>query len=457
MVGAGAAEGGIDASNLLKPALARGELQCIGATTSDEYRKYIEKDSALERRFQPVFLKEPTVDETVEILKALRPRYESHHKVRIEDSALIAAATLSDRYVSERRLPDKAIDFIDEAASKLRIDSETLPQGFKQKANIIQRLTDQEESEAQRSFFQQAALIKTQRVKLEEEYEAELRQLKNGSKVEMVVDQTDIAELVSNWTGIPIGRLVEKEADRLVHMESHLHSRIIGQDHAVSAVSEAIRRSRSGLGDPNRPIGSFMFLGPTGVGKTELSKALSEFLFDEQDSMIRIDMSEYMEKHTISRLIGAPPGFVGYEEAGQLSEPIRRRPYRVILFDEIEKAHPDVFNILLQILDDGHLTDSHGRTVNFKNTVVIMTSNLGGTEFFRHPFGFRKDEREGINYHEQLTNSIQDALKKTFRPEFLNRIDETVIFSPLNSGQVAEIVQIMVRYLTERLIEMGIG
>jgi ATP-dependent Clp protease ATP-binding subunit ClpC len=457
MVGAGAAEGGIDASNLLKPALARGELQCIGATTSDEYRKYIEKDSALERRFQPVFLKEPTVDETVEILKALRPRYESHHKVRIEDSALTAAATLSDRYVSERRLPDKAIDFIDEAASKLRIDSETLPQGFKQKANIIQRLTDQEESEAKRSFFQEAALIKTQRVKLEEEYEAELRQLKSGSKVEMVVDQTDIAELVSNWTGIPIGRLVEKEADRLVHMESHLHSRIIGQDHAVSAVAEAIRRSRSGLGDPNRPIGSFMFLGPTGVGKTELSKALSEFLFDDQDSMIRIDMSEYMEKHTISRLIGAPPGFVGYEEAGQLSEPIRRRPYRVVLFDEIEKAHPDVFNILLQILDDGHLTDSHGRTVNFKNTVVIMTSNLGGTEFSRHPFGFRRDEREGIGYQEQLTNSIQDALKKTFRPEFLNRIDETVIFSPLNAGQVAEIVQIMVRSLTERLIDMEIG
>ena len=456
MVGAGAAEGGIDASNLLKPALARGELQCIGATTSDEYRKYIEKDAALERRFQPVFLKEPTVDETVEILKALRPRYEAHHKVRIDDSALVAAATLSNRYITERRLPDKAIDFIDEAASKLRIDCETLPQGFKQKSTIIQQLTDEEESEAQRSSFQQAALIKTQRVKLEEEYEAELKQLKNGIKVQLVVDQTDIAELVSRWTGIPISRLVEKESERLVQMESHLHSRIIGQDHAVLAVSEAIRRSRSGLGDPNRPIGSFMFLGPTGVGKTELSKALAEFLFDDQDSIVRIDMSEYMEKHTVSRLIGAPPGFVGYEEPGQLSEPIRRRPYRVILFDEIEKAHLDVLNILLQILDDGRLTDSHGRTVDFRNTVVIMTSNVGNTEISRHTFGFRKAERDGIGYQEQLTNSINDTLKKTFPPEFLNRIDDTVIFNPLNSDQISKIIRIMVSSLTKRLIDMGI-
>ena len=456
MVGAGAAEGGIDASNLLKPALARGELQCIGATTGDEYRKYIEKDSALERRFQPIFLAEPTIDETVEILKALRPRYEAHHKVQIDDSALIAAAMLSDRYISERHLPDKAIDFIDEAASKLRIDSETLPRQFKEKANIIRQLNDQEESEAQRASYEQAALIKTKRVKLEEEYEAELSKLNGGTKVDMVVDETDIAELVSTWTGIPLGRLVEKESDRLVQMEDYLHSRIIGQEQAVSAVSEAIRRSRSGLGDPNRPIGSFMFLGPTGVGKTELSKALSEFLFDDETHMVRIDMSEYMEKHTVSRLIGAPPGFVGYEEAGQLSEAVRRRPYRVILFDEIEKAHPDVFNILLQILDDGRLTDSHGRTVDFKNTVIIMTSNLGSGEFPRQPFGFRKDEKDASAYEEQLKHSVKDALKKAFRPEFLNRIDETIIFNPLNQDQLVQIVHKMLQSLRDRLVQMGI-
>ena len=456
MVGAGAAEGGIDASNLLKPALARGELQCIGATTGDEYRKYIEKDSALERRFQSIFLEEPTVDETVEILKALRPKYEAHHKVKIDDSALIAAATLSDRYISERRLPDKAIDFIDEAASKLRIDSETLPRKFKEKANIIRQLNDQEESEAQRSYYEQAALIKTKRVKLEEEYRADLSRFNGGSKVDLVVDETDIAELVSAWTGIPMGRLVEKEFERLLQMEDYLHSRIIGQEQAVSAVSEAIRRSRSGLGDPNRPIGSFMFLGPTGVGKTELSKALSDFLFEDETHMVRIDMSEYMEKHTVSRLIGAPPGFIGYEESGQLSEPVRRRPYRVILFDEIEKAHPEVFNILLQILDDGRLTDSHGRTVDFKNTVIIMTSNLGSGDFSRQPFGFKKDDKDGSVDEEQLKHSVNDALKKAFRPEFINRIDETIIFNHLDQRQIIQIVHKMLQSLRDRLVGMGI-
>ena len=456
MVGAGAAEGGIDASNLLKPALARGELQCIGATTSEEYRKYIERDSALERRFQPVFLQEPTVDETVEILKALRPRYESHHKVTIEDSALSAAATLSDRYISERNLPDKAIDFIDEAASKIRIDSETLPRPFKDKVNVIQQMQDQETAEAQRSDYEQAARIKTKRVQLEQEYAADLLAYKGGTKTEMVVDEIDIAELVSNWTGIPIGKLVEKETARLIHMEEDLHSRIVGQEEAVSAVSEAIRRSRSGLGDPNRPIGSFMFLGPTGVGKTELSKALSEFMFDDESHMVRIDMSEYMEKHSVSRLIGAPPGFIGYEEAGQLSEPVRRRPYRVILFDEIEKAHPDVFNILLQILDDGRLTDSHGRTVDFKNTVIIMTSNVGSGDIIRQPFGFRKDDRDSNIDQAQLEHSVKEALKKAFRPEFLNRIDDTIIFRPLNQTEIIQIVHNMLRSLVDRLKERGI-
>ncbi|MFQ6029916.1 MAG: ATP-dependent Clp protease ATP-binding subunit, partial [Dehalococcoidia bacterium] len=364
MVGAGAAEGGIDASNLLKPALARGELQCIGATTTDEYRKYIEKDAALERRFQSIYLEEPTVDETVDILRVLRPRYESHHKVQIDDSALAAAARLSDRYIVDRHLPDKAVDFIDEAASKLRIDVETLPGNLKETEDRINRLADLEEAAAQRSEYERAAQLRTERLRLEDEFASEKEQLLGERNVDMVVDATDIAELVAKWTGIPAGRLLEGEAERLVDMEENLHQRLIGQEEAVTAVSEAIRRSRSGLSDPRRPIGSFIFLGPTGVGKTELAKALAEFLFDDEGNMVRVDMSEYMEKHTVSRLIGAPPGYVGYEEAGQLTEAVRRRPYRVVLFDEIEKAHPEVFNILLQILEDGRLTDGHGRTVD---------------------------------------------------------------------------------------------
>ena len=451
MVGAGAAEGGIDASNLLKPALARGELQCVGATTSDEYRRYIEKDTALERRFQPVFLEEPSIEETVEILKVLRPRYEAHHKVTIDDSALSAAARLSDRYITGRQLPDKAVDFIDEAASKLRIDAESLPSGLKELEERIRGLSDQEEAAAQRSEYEQAAQLRTERLRLEEEFEPERQRLLADRNVDMVVGEADIAELLASWTGIPAGRLLEGESERLIHMEESLHRRIIGQDEAVVAVSEAIRRSRSGLSDPRRPIGSFIFLGPTGVGKTELSKALAEFLFDDEANMVRVDMSEYMEKHTVSRLIGAPPGYVGYDEGGQLTEAVRRRPYRVVLFDEIEKAHPDVFNILLQILEDGRLTDGHGRTVDFRNTVIIMTSNLGTEVLRRQPFGFRADGREDGLDSKRLRDSVNDALKRAFRPEFLNRIDETIIFDPLTQDEIVQVVELMVNDVRRRL------
>ena len=456
MVGAGAAEGGIDASNLLKPALARGELQCVGATTSDEYRKYIEKDTALERRFQPIFLEEPSVEETVEILKVLRPRYEAHHKVSIDDSALSAAARLSDRYITGRQLPDKAVDFIDEAASKLRIDAESLPADLKDLEERIRRLADQEEAAAQRSNYERAAQLRTERLRLEEEYEPERQHLLADRKVEMVVDEADIAELVSKWTGIPAGRLLGGESERLVHMEENLHQRIVGQEESVIAVSEAIRRSRSGLSDPRRPIGSFIFLGPTGVGKTELAKALAEFLFDDESNMVRVDMSEYIEKHTVSRLIGAPPGYVGYDEGGQLTEAVRRRPYRVVLFDEIEKAHPDVFNILLQILEDGRLTDGHGHTVDFRNTVIIMTSNLGTEALRRQPFGFRTDGREQDVDEKGLRDSVNDALKRAFRPEFLNRIDEIIVFHSLTQDQIVQVVDLMVNDVQKRLSDRGI-
>ena len=456
MVGAGAAEGGIDASNLLKPALARGELQCIGATTTDEFRRYIEKDSALERRFQPIYLEEPTVEETVEILKVLRPRYEAHHKVEIDDSALHAAARLSDRYIVDRHLPDKAVDFIDEASSKLRIDAESLPSGLKKSEEQIHRLADQEEAAAQRSEYEVAAQIRTERLRLEAEYEAEKQQSLGERNIDMVVRESDIAELVSKWTGIPTGRLLGGEAERLVNMEDGLHQRIIGQEEAVTAVSEAIRRSRSGISDPKRPIGSFIFLGPTGVGKTELARALAEFLFDDESNMIRLDMSEFMEKHTVSRLIGAPPGYIGYDEAGQLTEAIRRRPYRVVLFDEIEKAHPDVFNILLQILEDGRLTDGHGRTVDFRNTVIIMTSNLGIENLRRQPFGFRTDGQEKATDDQRLKDSVEEALKRAFRPEFLNRIDETIVFHSLTQDQIVRVVDLMVKDVQDRLQDRNI-
>ena len=442
VVGAGGAEGAIDASNLLKPALQRGDLQCIGATTIDEYRRYIEKDSALERRFQSIYLEEPSVEETVEILKALRPRYEAHHKAKIEDSSLEAAARLSQRYITDRHLPDKAVDLIDEAASKLRIDAESLPVNLKGSERRIQELANEEDAAAQRSDYEGAAQLRTERLRLEEEYGQERDTWMRDKKIDMTVDAEDIADLISKWTGIPVSNLLEEETERLLHMEENIHGRLIGQEEAVTAVSEAIRRARSGLSDPKRPIGSFIFLGPTGVGKTELARALSEFLFDDEANMIRVDMSEYMESHTVSRLIGAPPGYVGFDEGGQLTEAVRRHPFRVILFDEIEKAHPDVFNVLLQILDDGRLTDGHGRTVDFRNTVVIMTSNLGTAEVGRQPFGFVRDGG-GVLDDQRLRDSVQEALKRTFRPEFLNRIDEIIIFDPLTEEQIVEIVGLM--------------
>ena len=456
MVGAGAGEGGMDASNLLKPALARGELQCIGATTADEYRRHIEKDAALERRFQPIYLEEPSPEDTVRILEALRPRYEAHHKVKIDDSALQAATRLSDRYITSRQLPDKAIDFIDEAASKLRIDAEGLPDNLQELENRIRQLADQEEAAAQCSEYAEAAQLKTERLRLEAEYEAERAELRQDRKIDLVVEERDIAELVSSWTGIPTGRLLEREAERLVNMEETLHQRLIGQEAAVTAVSEAIRRARSGLSNPRRPISSFIFLGPTGVGKTELSKALTEFLFDDESNMVRLDMSEYLEKHTVARLIGAPPGYVGYDEGGQLTEAVRRRPYRVILFDEIEKAHPDVFNLLLQILEDGRLTDGHGRTVDFRNTVIIMTSNLGTGNLNRPGVGFHTDGRPEVA-DDRLDQAVNAALKQAFRPEFLNRIDETIIFRPLTRAQIVQVVRLMAQDVAQRLEERTIS
>ena len=456
MVGAGNSEGGVDASNMLKPALSRGEMQCIGATTLDEYRKYIEKDSALERRFQPVFLEEPSVEETVEILKILRPRYEAHHKVDISDEALVAAARLSDRYITGRQLPDKAVDFIDEACSKLRIDAQILPAPLKEREERIRHLSDQEVAAAERSDYEKAAELRTERLRLQQEYDQDRQAQEEDRGGTGIVDQVLIAQLVSEWTGIPVGRLMEGEAERMVHMETDLHRRLIGQDEAVVAVSEALRRSRSGLSDPRRPIGSFIFLGPTGVGKTELAKALAEFLFDDEANMVRIDMSEYMERHAVSRLVGAPPGYVGYDEGGQLTEAVRRRPYRVLLFDEIEKAHPDVFNILLQILEDGRLTDGQGRTVDFRNTVIIMTSNLGTEALQRQPFGFRTDSRDEEREMRKMRESVDTALKRSFRPEFLNRIDETIVFHPLNEDHIIQIVELMLKDVQDRLKERDV-
>jgi ATP-dependent Clp protease ATP-binding subunit ClpC len=453
VVGAGAAEGAIDASNMLKPALARGELQCVGATTLDEYREHIEKDKALERRLQPVFLGEPSIEATIEMLHGLRPRYEAHHKIKIDDSALVAAARLSQRYISDRFLPDKAIDLIDEAASKLRIDMESKPPDIKELDAKIKYLQDEEESASQRGDYQKAAELRSQRLQLEPERDGKEAEWRKEKKIDSVVDEETIAELVSKWTGIPVSRMLEGEAEKLLHMEERLHERIVNQEEAVSAISEAIRRGRAGLKDPKRPIGSFIFLGPTGVGKTELVKALAQFLFDDEDAMIRLDMSEFQEKHTVSRLIGAPPGYVGYEEAGQLTEAVRRRPFRVILFDEVEKAHPDVFNILLQILEDGRLTDGHGRTVNFKDTVVIMTSNLGTQEFQRQAIGFSRQER---SEQQRLRGTIETALKQTFRPEFLNRIDDIIIFQPLTEEHLKKIVDLLILEVEKRLADRNI-
>ena len=456
MVGAGGgSEGAIDASNLLKPALARGEFQTIGATTMKEYRKYIEKDAALERRFQPIYLEEPSVEETVEILKSQRSRYEEHHKVTIEDEALESAASLSHRYLTERHLPDKAIDLLDEAASKLRLAAESPPAYLKAKGEELRTLEEREEAAALEGNYEMAAQLRTEKLQCETEYVRERGAWEVENSGTPVVSAEDIAQLITNWTGIPVSRLLEGEAERLLHMEDRLHERIIGQNEAVQAISEAIRRSRSRLKDPKRPIGSFIFLGPTGVGKTELARALAQYLFDDEEAMVRIDMSEYMERHTASRLVGAPPGYVGYEEGGQLAEAVRARPFRVVLFDEIEKAHPEVFNILLQILEDGRLTDGHGRTVDFRNTVIIMTSNLGTSMANRSSVGFRSGEN-GVLDEERLKSTVQDALKRAFRPEFLNRIDEIIVFNALTQDEIREIVKLMAKEIQGRLSEQRI-
>jgi ATP-dependent Clp protease ATP-binding subunit ClpC len=457
VVGAGAAEGAMDASNMLKPALAHGELQTIGATTLDEYRKHIEKDKALERRFQPVFVNEPTVEQTVQILKGLRPRYEAHHKVKVTDAALEAAAKLGQRYITERHLPDKAIDLIDEAASKIRIDAQSAPPEEKEKENRLKQMKDEQTAASEHQDYEKAAQLKSEWLKLNEEYQKIKAERMKKEKISEVVDEREIAELVSKWTGIPVTQMMEGETQKLIHMEERIHERMVNQEEAVTTVSEAIRRSRAGLKDPKRPIGSFMFLGPTGVGKTELARSLAWFLFDDETAMVRLDMSEYQEKHTVSRLIGAPPGYVGYEEGGQLTEAVRRRPYRVILLDEIEKAHPEVFNALLQVMDDGRLTDGQGRTVDFKNTVIILTSNTG-VEYIKRegPIGFAtpksatKAQRQS---YENMKDQVLAEVRKTFRPEFLNRLDDIIVFHELTREQIGEIVEIMLKDLQNRLSE----
>jgi ATP-dependent Clp protease ATP-binding subunit ClpC len=451
VVGAGAALGALDAGNMMKPALARGELNAIGATTLDEYRQYIEKDSALDRRFAPVFVDEPSVDDTIEMLYGLRDRYEAHHKVTISDEALEAAVRLAARYINDRKLPDKAIDLLDEAAAKLRVALYSMPSHLKDMKDAIARMTADEEAAGLAREYERAAEYKMQRLQLESEYEAERDVWQQENTLDEVVDSEDIASVVEQWTGIPINQMLETESEKLLRMEEFLHQRIVGQAPAVSAIADAIRRSRSGLKDPKRPIGSFIFLGSSGVGKTELAKALAEFMFDDEEALLRVDMSEYREQHTVSRLFGAPPGYVGYEEGGQLTEAVRRRPYRVILFDEIEKAHPDVWNALLQILEDGRLTDGQGRQVDFRNSVIIMTSNLG-TEFARKGglLGFvQPGDAQAVADHQK----IEKAMRDTFRPEFLNRIDEIIIFSPLTLQEVEQIVDLQMRGILERLGE----
>lgn len=455
VVGAGAAQGAMDASNMLKPALARGELQCVGATTLDEYHKYIEKDSALERRFAPVYIEEPSVEDSIQMLEGLRDRYEAHHKVRFSDEALQAAAKLADRYVTDRHLPDKAIDLMDEAAAKLRVALYSLPPDLKELQTEVERVKNEEEVAGQERDYERAASMQTQRIRLEEEFFAKRDAWEAEHELDEVVDEQDVAEVVSQWTGIPMTQMLETEAEKLLHMEERIHEKIIGQDAAITAISDAVRRARSGLKDPKRPIGSFIFIGPSGVGKTELAKALAEFLFDDEDALLRLDMSEYREQHTASRLFGAPPGYVGYEEGGQLTEAVRRRPYRVILFDEIEKAHPEVWNALLQILDEGRLTDGQGRQIDFRNTVLIMTSNLG-TEYVSQSGSLGFLESPSGAEGEQDSKKIEKALKDAFRPEFLNRIDEIITFSSLTLGQMMEIVDLQMEEVAARLEENGL-
>ena len=456
VVGAGGAEGAIDASNMMKPALARGEIQVVGATTPDEYRRYVERDAALERRFNPIWVEEPSEEEAVEMLRALRPRYESHHKVQIDDEALVAAVRLSKQYVTDRHLPDKAVDLIDEASAKLRLAMSSMPPELAETQRRIQDLQDREEAASERAEYEEAARLRADRLALEHDYTARRDEWLAAEKLEATVHEAEIAALVAQQTGIPVARLLETEAEKLLHLEDRLHERVVGQDHAVTVVAEALRRARAGLKDPRRPIGAFLFLGPTGVGKTELARALSELLFDTEESMVRIDMSEYQERHTVSRLIGAPPGYVGYDDGGQLTEAVRRRPYRVMLFDELEKAHPDAFNLLLQLLEDGRLTDGRGRTVDFRNTVIIMTSNLGTSEFGQgQGMGFRRGADRDTE-RERVRQAIEGALKQTFRPEFLNRLDETVIFDPLTRDQIAQIVGMLLKQVERRLDEQRI-
>lgn len=456
VVGAGGAMGALDASSMMKPALARGELRCIGATTPDEYRRYIEKDSALERRFAPIWVEEPSVDETIEMLKGLRDRYEAHHNITFTEEALVAAARLSSRYVTERRLPDKAVDLMDEAASKLRVAIYSMPAPLKEMKARLQKLVTEEEAAWQNRDYERAAQYKAERLAMETEFKEKRDAWRQETGLDEIVDDDDIAEVVASWTGIPVSNLMQTEAVRLLQMEEHLHKRIIGQDEAINAVADAIRRARSGMKDPHRPIGSFIFLGSSGVGKTELAKALAEFMFDDEDAMVRIDMSEYREQHTVSRLFGAPPGYVGYEEGGQLTEAVRRRPYQMVLFDEIEKAHPDVWNALLQILEDGRLTDGQGRVVDFRNTVLIMTSNIG-TQYAKQggTLGFLRSSDLDEEAHE-AKKAIEEGLKKTFRPEFLNRIDEIIIFHALTLEHVEQIVDLQMKEIQERLQERGV-
>ncbi|MBY7141658.1 ATP-dependent protease ATP-binding subunit ClpC [Virgibacillus sp. NKC19-3] len=456
LIGAGGAEGAIDASNILKPSLARGDLQCIGATTLDEYRKYIEKDAALERRFQPIQVDEPTLEETVKILKGLRDRYEAHHRVTITDEAIESAASLSDRYITERFLPDKAIDLIDEAGSKVRLHSYTVPPDLKELEQKLEDVRKEKDASVQSQEFEKAASLRDSEQRLREELEKTKKAWKEKQgQTDTEVTVEDIASVVSIWTGVPVARLTKDESERLLNMEETLHSRVIGQEEAVDAVSQAIRRARAGLKDPKRPIGSFIFLGPTGVGKTELARALAEAMFEDEEAMIRIDMSEYMEKHSTSRLVGSPPGYVGYDEGGQLTEKVRTKPYSVVLLDEIEKAHPEVFNILLQVLEDGRLTDSKGRVVDFRNTVLIMTSNVGANELRRNKYvGFNLGE-EGQEYKD-MKSKVTEEMKKAFRPEFLNRIDEMIVFHALEKKHMKRIVTLMVEHLKERLFDQEI-
>jgi len=455
LVGAGAAEGAIDAASILKPALARGELQTIGATTLDEYRKYLERDAALERRFQQIRVDEPSVDDTVQILRGLRDRYEAHHRCRITDEALFAAASLADRYIQDRHLPDKAIDLIDEAGSRMRIRSMSAPPRYRELEDEIERVRKDKEDSIENQEFEKAASLRDKERKLtQKKRELEENWRQNEADAEQPeVGEEEIADIVSMWTGIPVFKLTEAESEKLVHMEDELHKRVISQEEAITAVSKSIRRARAGIKDPKRPTGSFIFLGPSGVGKTELARTLAEFLFSDEDAMIQVDMSEYMEKHSVSRLVGSPPGYIGYDEGGQLTEAVRRKPYSVLLLDEIEKAHPDVFNILLQILEEGKLTDAQGRRVDFRNTIVIMTSNLGAAQISKNVgLGFAVGDESGLSY-EDMKNRVMSELKKVFRPELLNRIDEIIVFHKLTKEEITTIVDLQMKRVREQMVQ----